>query len=392
MKKILTTIIALIFLIALDSSSVAQFNVSLPKVPKVNKETPKADQPSQPKASSDKSTGSSKSTSSYPAFRSESPTNIPKFLGTSIEISVKTEHQNEFSKFIPIIRFDSFYDQSSTLRYVAEWSKGNGAAWFTESLDASGSRREYMTSFKSPYDDDNFKSNATNIVGPYGVKVTDSKTGTVIFQGKFKVGKLPMSDAKQPNYNLFYVDQDWSLPVGAVGFDFDNWHSDQLNPSIFLWFKGEIDAKNLEARLFNGGQMVASTDDGGYINNVWTRGEDCFLKREVCSYTLWKFYWTNFILESNNYGRGKYPGAIFTRDKPGEYTVKVFHKGIQVRELSFNIDSQGFFASNPWAKHLPMVYGGLVVPVKVMGTLDKWNPAGSKNEPLYGNLIGFPTN
>lgn len=396
MKTQSTILITTILLVTLHSFGTAQIKIGIPKVPKIN-EQPRQDQSKQvetkePAQNRPGPAGSTqtKSAAGYPKFTYEEATSTPKLLGTTIEISVKTEHLNEVSRFIPRISFDSYFDKSTVLRYVAEWTKPNGGPWFTEQLDASNSYREAFTSLKSPYDDASFKQNATNVLGTYGVKVTDSKSGSVVFQGKFKVGKLPMSDPPKPTYSLFYVDQDWSLSVGAVGLDFDNWHSDQLNPSVFLWFKGNLDSKSFEARLFHNGAMVASTDDGGYVNSQRSRGEDCFLQPDVCSYKLWKFYWTNFVIENNDYGRTKYPRATFTRDKPGDYTVKIFYKGVQVRELSFTIDSQGFLPANPWAQYMPMVYGGVITPVKILGTLDKRNPAGSLTEPLYGNLANFP--
>ena len=395
--RVRTIIILIVTIFAISllcvNSIAAQFNI---KIPKIKTEKPKTDRPPDTAAPSDTSAGQSAATKggAYPKFEYTRATSSPKFLQSTIEVTVKTEHLNEFSKFIPKVRFDSYYDQSSRLRYVAEWTKANGSPWFTEQLEVLGDGRENgsFVTFRSPYSDETFQANATNVLGSFGVKVTDSKSGATIFQGKFKVGKLPMDpDGKKKDYNLFYVDDDWSLPIGYVGFDYDSWHSDQMLPTVFLWFKGNLDSKDLEARLFFGNQMIASTDDGGMVNSDYRRGEDCFLKRELCSYTLWKFNWTNFILESNDYGREKYPKALFTRDKPGNYTVKIFHKGVQVRELNFNIDQRGFFAPNPVADKVPMVFGGLVVPVKVMGGLDKPNPVTVKNDAFYGNALpGFP--
>lgn len=373
------------------NTATAQITIKIPKLPKTEKpksEPPKSDNgspsPSQP--------GQTQNKTGYPKFDYNGATNVPKFLRNTIEITVKTESLNDVSKWIPKVRFDSYYDQSSKLRYAAEWFKADGSPWFTEQLDASNDGREYLVDMQSPYSDPVFQANSIAALGTYSLKVTDTKTGAVIFQGKFKVGKLPLypDDPKKKSAASFYVDNDWSLPIGYVGFDFDNWHSDQLNPSVFLWFKGTLDTKDFEARLFYNNQMVASTDDGGYINSQFRRGEDCFLNREICSYTLWKFNWNNFILESNDYGRGKYPSAIFTRDKPGEYTAKIFHKGVQVRELKFTIDSNGFITTNPYSDQVPMIYGGTAVPVKITGTLEKWNTGTNKNDAFYGNpLIGF---
>jgi hypothetical protein len=134
--------------------------------------------------------------------------------------------------------------------------------------------------------------------------------------------------------------------------------------------------------------MLTSTDDGGTVNKTeHVRGESCFMNRDVCEYTLWKFNWKNFMQEHNDYGRAKYPKAVFTRDKPGEYTVKIFHKGVQVREATFNIDSNGFIESNGLTSQVQMVYGGTAVPVKVMGTLEKWNANAYKTDAFYGNPL-----
>lgn len=374
------------------NSAIAQFNI---KIPKIKTEKPKTDQPPETATPSETSVGQTeRGRGGYPKFSYAPATSTAKFMRSTVEISVKTEHLNEFSKFIPKIRFDSYYDRSSRLRYAAEWTKGDGSPWFTEQLETLGEGNEenHIVTFRSPYSDETFQAHATNLIGSFGVKVVDTKSGATIFTGKFKVGKLPMDpDGKKKDYNLFYVDDDWSLGIGYVGFDFDNWHEDQLLPTVSLWFKGNLDSKDLEARLFYNNQQVADTDDGGMVNSGYRRGEDCFLRRELCEYTLWRFNWNNFILESNDYGREKYPKAIFTRDKPGEYTVKIFHKGVQVREAKFTIDSRGFFAPNPVADQVPMVYGGTVVPVKVMGGLDKPNPPAVRNDAFYGNpLPGFP--
>lgn len=387
MKKRTALVFAMFAVLSFVAAADAQFTI---KLPKIKTEKPKVEEPRSDSSSSpSSSTGTPAATSSgYPKFDYAAATNVAKFMRNSVEVTVKTEHLNYVSKFIPKIRFDSYYDGSSKLRYVAEWTKADGSPWFTEQLDTDYYSRNSSMIFKSPYSDETFQAHATGTIGSFGVKITDSKAGTTVFQGKFKVGKLPMdTDPARKNYNLFYVDNDWSLNVGAVGFDFDNWHLDQLNPSIFLWFKGTLDTKDFEARLFHNNQMVASTDDGGYVNSERSRGEECFLKPELCKYTLWKFHWTNFILENNDYGRSKYPKAIFTRDKPGEYVAKIFHKGVQVREVKFTIDSRGFFAPNPYAEQTPMIFGGLVVPAKVMGTVDKLNPAAVKNEMFYGNPL-----
>src|SRR5262249_3740424 len=106
MYRILLATISLVVLSTVSIAVNAQFNISVPKVPKVKKDTPKPDQPSPPSQSATTGTSNEpprRSASGYPTFSYERAPSTPKFLGSSIEISVKTEHLNEFSKFIPKI-------------------------------------------------------------------------------------------------------------------------------------------------------------------------------------------------------------------------------------------------------------------------------------------------
>jgi hypothetical protein len=74
---------------------------------------------------------------------------------------------------------------------------------------------------------------------------------------------------------------------------------------------------------------------------------------------------------------------------PGEYTVKVFYQGQQVRETQFKI-ADGNFVDNGIAKQNGISTDKVLLPVKVMGSVDKWNAATSKTEGFYGNpLMGF---
>ena len=96
------------------------------------------------------------------------------------------------------------------------------------------------------------------------------------------------------------------------------------------------------------------------------------------------------MVENTDWVRSRKPNSIFTGDNPGEYTVKVFHKGVQVRETQFTIDAKGLIAPNAFSQAMFLNNYRIVVPVKVTGTLDKWNPATWKTDAFYGNPIsGF---
>lgn len=74
---------------------------------------------------------------------------------------------------------------------------------------------------------------------------------------------------------------------------------------------------------------------------------------------------------------------------PGEYTLKVLYQGVQVREAKFSI-ANGNFVDNGIGKQNNFNDHKIIIPVKVMGTIEKWNTASWKTDAFYGNpLTGF---
>ena len=325
------------------------------------------------------------------------PTNKAMFLRDTVDIEVRASdrywkfpNQSDYSSWVPRVAFELFYDDSSKLRFTADWFSPDGSPWFSESLTYgySGIKTAHMT---SDYSDELLNTKAVVTTGTYGLKLTNSKTNEVVFQGKFKVNKkaaIP-GDAKNKNRFEFYVDNDWNLPIGYVGLNYDStW--DYPQPTVFMWFKGRLETKDFEAKLFRNGQEILSTDEGGNVNSNRERGADCLRFVDVCQLHLWEFYWPRFMVENTDWVRSRKPNAMFTGDNPGEYTVKVFHKGAQVRETEFTIDAKGLIAPNAFSQAMFLNNYRIVVPVKPTGTLDKWNSATWKTDAFYGNpLTGF---
>ncbi len=399
MKMNKFTFITIVFFIAFGVSSIsAQFNI---KIPKINK--PKTEQPKTNEGNSGANQNSGMRSKDSAGFMAKPrPTNVPVLLKDSINIMVttsnnywKTPNEQNHSSWMPRIQFGLFYDESEKIHHKVEWLKPDGSLWFSQPVEDRQTR----------YTSEIANTQATDAAGIYGVRLVNSKTKEVVFQGKFKVGKI-MFNPGEPRYKnqaMFYVDNDWSLPVGYVGFDWnDSWDYDP-SPTVYLWFKGDLKREDFEARLFFNNQQVTSTDDGGIITDGSTFAEkrnpdSCFENTEVCRYTLWNFKWKNFRVESfdpvehklsSGYVR-KEPNAVYTKDKPGEYTVKIFYKGTQVRETKFTVQENGYLAPNAYASHIPLDRLKAVIPVKIMGTLDKYNATAWKTEAFYGNpLTGF---
>ena len=365
------------------------------KMPKLKGEKPKIEQPSADAETTQTGAGKSSSIDVLSPPRADS---TPRFLRNSVEVTVRNESryakfpkQDHYHSWIPTVSFDIFFDNSITLRYNAEWSNPDGTPWFSEPLRFGSGGADQTVRISSPFSQE-FDKNSTAATGTYGLKIINTKNNETIFQGKFKVGKMPLfaGDPKYKNAFLFYVDNDWLLPTGYVGFEYNDSFESALKPNIYTWFKGNLDGKDMEARLYFGDQEIASTDEGGMINSILKRGEGCYEKPEVCTYNLWLFNWDKFMVENESSQRERFPKAFYTRDKPGEYTAKVFHRGTQVRELKFTIDKKGWIARNAWSDQMYLTNFKIAVPVKVMGTVDKWNAATPKTDAFYANpLTGF---
>lgn len=394
MKKHAFYILTIVFVsVFAFQSAAAQFNIKIPKIGKPKVEQPKS--PEQPTAPNE-----TKSNDNRPAQESRGerlddpePNDVPILLLETLEIEAKndsrywkTPNQDNNPSWFPQVSFDLFYKfAGKTTRFTAEWFNADGSPWFSEGLEKYGN-----TTLRSPYESVQYNKNAVIATGTYGLKITDTKTGKVHFQGKFMVKKQPL-DPKQAPKHLYYVDNDWHLPIGYVGFlkgqtDYDV----RTRPRVFFWFKGVLDSSQLEAELHYNNQKINTTDKGGNINKHAERGEECFLAREVCAYSLYGFEWENFLVDNSPDARLNSPNGYFTKDKPGEYTVKIFYKGEPVREAKFTVDQKGWIARNAFSEQIYLNDHRVAVPAKVIGNMEKWNPATWKTDAFYGNpLNGF---
>ncbi len=399
-KNNLLTLILIIILAGICQTTSAQFNIKIPKIGKPKKEEAKVEQPntdanqSAPNESKSNENRSSSNQSNY--LDDPARPKTPQIMLETLEIKAhnqakyfKTPANNDNPSWFPQVAFQVFYAADSpTLRYTANWTNPDGSTWFSEPLEMN-----YGGDFpdlRSPFEDKDLEPKAIIVGGTYGLKITDTKTNQTVFQGKFKVNKLPLAPPTDHKL-LFYVENDWNMSVGYVGFKKNNTDYEvHTRPMAFFWFKGVLDENQFEGELYYNSQRVATTDKGGSVNKYGERGADCFLARAVCAHTLLGFEWDNFVVDNARSARKNNPNGYFTNDHAGEYTIKVFYKGDQVREAKFTIDAKGLPARNVFSDQIFLNDYRVIVPVKVMGTLEKWNAASWKIDAFYGNLLkGF---
>ena len=346
---------------------------------------------------SDKSSGSTAPGSGGPyVVQAEGPAS-PQFLIDTLKVDLelwdyywKVPNDNHNTSWAPRIKFDVLYGGSSKLRYKADYFMPDGTLWFSEPLESRGFEERSHTLGIYSQDDSNSDKRAIVVGGVFGLKITNIKDNTTAFQGKFKIVRFKpqYSDARYRNEVDYYVDYDWKLPIGLADLYFER---DMAVPIIRMWFKGDLENNNLEARLFHNGQQIASTDDDrGGVDH----GDDLYAKKRGDDKSLFwrefKFSWPSKILfirteDQRNYTA--YKDAIYINQMPGDYVVKIYYNGEQVRETKFSVGHDGTYADNGIAKQNNLSTNKVILPVKVMGTLDKWNAVNAKAMCFYGNTV-----
>ncbi len=408
MKKnsILLFVLLAILLIGFNEVS-AQFPIKVPKIPKVEK--PKTDKPAQDQPTSD-DTGSSRNTTtttvksgSKNIYENQRPTGTPVLLKNSVYVQAKVHdsywkapNERDFSSWVPLIRFNHFYNNDQKLNYTVEYFNADGSPWYSEKLEQGNSAADRTVLFQSPSPYGGvFDTKSTNGTGVYSFKITNQDTKEVLFQGKFKVGKYSRANRPQEkNKNDFYVEQDWLAPFGMIGFHHSDIEIGGTTPEVSVWLNGLITADELEGRLFYKGQQIASTKDqnGGGASDYDERTAayaPSFAQEKI--WKRWLFVWNKFRFDNNGgFNPDNYPNAHYADKNPGEYTVKIYHNGNQVRELNFSVGADGRFAAPAYTNQIFLPYHRIILPVKVIGTPNKFNPTAWKTDAFYGNpLNGF---
>ncbi len=326
-------------------------------------------------------------------------TDKPELLKTSLDIRCDTwakywklPNESNYTSWVPQVKFKVLYAGTAKLRLTAEYFTPDGKPWFTETLKQDMiNNAEKTVGIITDRVPGRFDGKATIDTGLFGVKIVDSGDGSVLFQGKFKVGKFkwgPSIPMFKNQYD-FFVDQDWNLPIGYIWL---NWKDKNAPPpTVSMWIKGETRLDDLEAKLFYNGEQIATTDDMGAVHSVQQRYPNSLENKETHRWELFDFEWYKFKYAVTAAGRNMFKQARFMNDMNGNYTVKVFHKGVQIREASFSV-SGGNLADNGVASANKFGDGKVLIPVKVMGNYDKWNSATWQADAFYSNpLTGFPS-
>jgi hypothetical protein len=226
---------------------------------------------------------------------------------------------------------------------------------------------------------------------------TDSK----LFTGKIKVAKAHTNEVgpKAANKWVYYVDEDWTLPIGYVFLtpsDVQGWKYPKFN--VAFWVRGETAL--LEPHLFYQGKEVGKKFYGG--DEVGKSGCNEELQTEttqsVEEKTPQKAKWERLVCTFNNVigwdktgkGPGMFGPPFLLSANPGDYEFKALWKGHLARSIKFTVGPEAKF-DNGIATSNKLGSDRVIVPVQVLGDQDgSWNKTAWKTDAFYGNpLTGF---
>ena len=301
-----------------------------------------------------------------------------------------TAEQYHTTSWLPSVRFRVFGPVPGGSQFWVDVTRPDGSLWVslkcpTEEVGA-GQRLDVETP-RNPPEGDKAYTTGTGLYG-FTIRLKNALTGQnlVVYSGKFKVGKVDKSrgDPARKNVVTYYVDHDWTLPLGLIWSELTQASNEHLGVS--MWFKGVAGPK--AAYLFYKGKQVASTKESGVetpVVELTTFDNDSGDPRwERIDF---KWYSANFTNKDGT----NHPSIFFLDKNPGDYEVKVLCGGELCRETKFSIGADGKFVDNGLVAANKIGTPIMLVPVKVHGTTDgPWQPTAWKTDAFYGNpLQGF---
>lgn len=375
-----------------------QFKINFPKiVTDTNGKSKQNDRNEEPNTRKNGNTGSNF------VYAPQRPNGTPVLVKSSIYIQAvttkeywKMPKQSNYSSWVPRVRFDHFYNNDRKLNYTVEYFNPDGTPWYAEKLEQSNSLdAERCVLFQSPSPWGGvIDTKSTAATGVFSFKITNDDTNETLYQGKFKVGKFSTSHDPQREKNKvdFYVDHDWIIPFGQIGFHHSISEIGGMPLLASFWLKGDVESNQLEGKVFYKGQQIATTaNNGGGVGSVEDRQSEyaaAFAPQTI--WKRWEFQWKDFLVDNRGtFNRDNYPSAFYADKNPGEYTVKIFRNGAQIRELTFTVGADGRVVAPAYSGQVFMPYYRTYFPAKITST-DKWSVNDWKTDAFYGNPVnGF---
>ena len=299
------------------------------------------------------------------------------------------------SCWIPKVTFDVRKPIPSGAHCFISFTRPSGAAWFEFPCQISEQSDDGIVEYATPIagDLDAFQKKYTTTPGAYGFKIRLHDelggTDTVLLSGKFKVGRVSRSQGTPETKNDadFYVDHDWTLPIGYVWFK-PGYAPDPPSLRVSTWLRGAVDLPEIAGYLYYNSKIIANTKSaGGSLDNQVSHATSDERSTDP-RWSLWDLCFSNVHKTGDANAVDANPNVFVLSQNPGDYEVKVLRKGALCRDIKFTVGPDGGLVDTGIGAANKMGTGRVIVPVQVLGTLDgPWKPMAWKTDAFYGNPL-----
>jgi hypothetical protein len=402
MKKIMLLFVTftVIAFLGLQTAS-AQLPIKVPKIPKPKPQptqtttaqpttnTEQPTQPSQPESRNETKPATAAAGDDQPTIAKDSV----RVQAHSISVVWINGRRQEGSSWLPEIEYrvngpvpsGGHFSVEFSLPNNKQWLKldcaeptiqvGKGYWWKTAcgwTTSIGGIREEQAVTYTGPV------KFAIHLNNPL------QGTDTVLFAGEMKVGKYVKSP-QSPSGIEYYVDEDWRIPIGYIGFEFgpprhETWTTARSNqdesPTLLaaMEFRGNPGPGGAKAYLFYQGKELVHT-----LNGVGETSRDQYYWREL------EFSFRGVYRNEPPPGTEEDPRHNLSKN-PGEYEIKIISGGRLARSLKFTVGRDGSF-DNGIATTNRLGSSRVIVPIQVIGDEGPWNRMAWKTDAFYGNPL-----
>ena len=306
--------------------------------------------------------------------------------------SYKGEY-NDIWSWLPRVDFRTSKQLPSGAHFYVEVAQPSGAPWVTLGCNSDLERVGYECGHENEAKE---KSTLTIGVVPFVIKMKNELTGTdaTLFTGRAKVEKSPSNEhgPKAAREFVYYVNQDWNLPIGTLSIDKDH----LLN--VRFWVRGE--GIKLDPHVFYQGKEVGML----FFNGMRVFAPSCspeidyYPSMTVAETVPQGAKWQRMkcIIGGvaatplpSSFGGAVAPHAL--SENNGDYEVKVLRKDKLSRSIKFTVENGKIKDNGIGAANKLGTGTAVIVPVSILDDQDgPWDRNAWKSDAFYGHpLTGF---
>jgi hypothetical protein len=301
----------------------------------------------------------------------------------------------DFSRnsWFPEVRFRVRGPVAGGSQFVIEFTRPDGSAWGRTPCPTEEIGADRWTTVITPVDTSTESAKRYTVaVGTFGFKIRlkNELNGTdqPLYAGKFTVGKVSRSNGTPPTRDKYdyYVNHDWTLPLGYLWFKPDT----VVSPfSATMWFKGDVRGADLAAYLFYQGKQIASTKEMGSASSTEAEVRTVSGDAGDPAWGAWVITWFN-VADAPTNPSDINPRLFYLSKNPGAYEIKVLRRGSLCRQAAFTVGADGKISvPGVTAPADPaLTTDRIPLPVRVLGTTDgAWDKTAWQTGAFYGNPL-----